>query len=161
MTEVTGALELRALAVRLKAAGTEGRGLRRKLSAGMNEAVQPLARQIADPVHLMQYLPDPYAAVLSADLTARVRNSSGSATPRVEVLAKARQHRRKVALLDAGYLNHPVYARGPRSRWRWSNAQTRGMRAGFFSDVVQDESPQIRDKILAVMTEVAREVTGK
>lgn len=161
MTEVTGALELRALSVRLKAAGTEGRGLRRKLSEGMNEAVQPLAQTIADPVHLSRYLPDRYALVLGADLTARVRNSSGSATPRVEVLAKARQHRRKVAMLDAGIINHPVYARGRRRAWRWSNAQTGGMKAGFFTDAVRDESPQIREKVLAVMTEVAREVTGK
>ena len=158
---LTGGMELRGLALRLKAAGTEGKALRRKLSKQMNEAVLPLAKEISDVTHLRPYMPDRYALVLSTDLTARISNSSASATPRVEVVAKARQHRRKVALLDAGIINHPIYARGPRRGWSWSNTQTGGMKAGFFTDVVKDQAPQIRDKILQVMTEIAREVTGK
>lgn len=161
MTEVTGGLELRALSVRLKAMGTDGKGLRRKLSKGMNEAVLPLAKEIGSLAHLEPYMPNRYAAVLASDLTARISNSSASATPRVEVLAKARAHRRKLVLLDAGFINHPIYADGPRSTWNWSNTQTSGMRPGFFTDAVKDQSPQIRDKILAVMTEVAKEITGK
>jgi hypothetical protein len=159
MTQVTGAMELRALSLRLKAAGTDGKGLRRKLSKQMNEAVLPLAKEISDVTHLRPYLPDRYALVLSADLTARIRNSSASATPRVEVVAKSRAHRRKLVLLDDGIINHPVYARGPRSGWSWSNTQTGGMKAGFFTDAVKDQSPQIRDKIVQAMTEIAREVT--
>lgn len=161
MTQVTGAMELRALSVRLKAAGTEGKALRRKLSKNMNEAVIPLAKKIADVEHLKPYMPDRYAAVLAADVGARIKNSSASATPRVEVLAKARQHKRKLVLFDAGLINHPIYAQGERKTWRWSNKQTGGMRAGFFSDVVKNESPRIREKVAAAMTEIAREVTGK
>jgi hypothetical protein len=161
MTEVTGGLELRALSVRLKAAGTEGRKLRRNLSKNMNLAVQPLAKTIADPAHLMPYMPDRYALILAADLGARISNSSASATPRVEVLAKAKQHRRKLVMLDAGIINHPIYARGPRSAWNWSNTQTAGMKPGFFTDAVRDAAPQIRDQILKALTETAREVTGK
>jgi len=160
VTTVTGAAELRGLSLRLKAAGTEGQGLRRKLYKQMNEAVKPLARKIADVEHLKPYMPDRYAAVLAADLTARITKNF-SANPRIEVLAKAKQHKRKVVLLDNGIINHPVYAQGERRTWRWSNAQTGGMKAGFFSDVVKEESPQIRDKILQAMTETAREITGK
>lgn len=161
MTQVTGGMELRALSVRLKAAGDEGKTLRRKLSKQMNEAVLPLAKEISNVEHLKPYMPDRYALVLSADLTARIRNSIASATPRVEVLAKAKQHKRKVALLDVGIINHPIYARGPRRGWSWSNTQTSGMKAGFFTDAVKDQTPQIRDQVLQVMTEIAREVTGK
>jgi hypothetical protein len=157
---MTGAMELRALSVRLKAAGTEGQGLRRKLYKQMNDSVKPLARKIADVEHLKPYMPDRYAEVLAADLSARITKSF-SANPRIEVRAKARQHKRKLVMLDAGIINHPVYAQGPRRGWNWSNTQTEGMRPGFFSDVVKDESPRIRDQVLKAMTETAREVTGK
>lgn len=161
MTHVSGAMELRALSVRLKAAGTEGKALRRKLSRNMNESVKPLADKIADVEHLKPYMPDRYAVVLAEDLGVRISNSFSSANPRVEVRAKARQHRRKLLMLDAGVINHPIYARGERRTWRWSNTQTEGMRPGFFSDVIKDETPRIRDKVLQAMTETAREITGK
>jgi hypothetical protein len=153
-------MELRALQVRLKAAGDEGKGLKRRLYKKMDESVQPLARKVADVEHLKPYMPDRYAAVLAADLTARI-SKRFSGNPQVEVRAKARQHKRKVVPLDAGRINHPIYAQGERKYWRWSNAQTGGMRPGFFSDAVKDASPQIRDKVLEAMTETAREITGK
>jgi hypothetical protein len=157
---MTGAMELRALSVRLKAAGLEGQGLRRKLYKQMNDSVKPLAEKVADVEHLKPYMPDRYAAVLAEDLGVRITKAY-SANPRIEVLAKARQHKRKVVMLDAGRINHPIFAQGPRRGWSWSNAQTGGMKAGFFSDVVKDESPRIRDQVLKAMTETAREVTGK
>lgn len=156
---VTGAPELRALAARLKAAGDDGKGLKKSLYKAMDEAVQPLAREIADVGHLDAYLPNRYAAVLAADLGVRISKTLFAGNPRIEVAAKARQHRRKLAYLDAGAINHPVYARGPRRSWTWSNYQTSGMRAGFFSDAVSRESPQIREKVLAALTETARQVT--
>ena len=93
MTHVTGGLELEALAVRLKAAGDEGKGLKRNLYKKMNESVQPLARKVADVEHLKPYLPDRYAAVLAADLGVRI-SKRFSGNPQIEVRAKARQHRR-------------------------------------------------------------------
>jgi hypothetical protein len=154
-------MELRALSVRLKAAGTEGQRLRRNLYKQMNEAVKPLAQEITSLAHLEPYMPDRYAAVLAADLGVRITKAFSGATPRIEVLAKAKQHKRKVLLLDAGRINHPIYAQGERKTWSWSNAQTGGMRPGFFSDAVKDASPQIRDQVLKAMTETAREITGK
>jgi hypothetical protein len=155
-----GVAGMRALSVRLKAAGTEGKGLRRKLYKSMNDSVKPLAAEISDVEHLRLYMPDRYAAVLAADLGVRVAKSF-SANPRIEVRAKARQHARKVIMLDAGRINHPIYAEGERKSWRWSNAQAGGMRAGFFTDAVRDATPYIRDQILKAMTETARDITGK
>jgi hypothetical protein len=159
-TVMTGAMELRALSVRLKAAGLEGKGLRRKLYKQMNDSVKPLAEKIADVEHLKPYMPDRYAVVLAEDLGVRITKAFSGANPRIEVLAKAKQHRRKLLMLDAGRINHPIYAQGERKYWRWSNTQTGGMKAGFFSDLVSKESPQIRDQVLKAMTETAREVTG-
>ena len=157
---VSGSMELRGLALRLRAAGNDGKELKKKLYKSMNEAVVPLADKITNVEHLRKYLPDHYADVLAADLSARISKGFFAQNPRIEVIAKARQHRRKVAMLDAGIINHPVYARGLRKTWHWKNGQTDGLHPGFFSDVVKDESPKIRDELLRMMTEIAREITG-
>jgi hypothetical protein len=160
MTHVSGGMELRGLALRLKAAGNDGKGLKKNLYKKMNEAVVPLADKVTSVEHLRKYLPNRYADTLAADLSARISKGFFAQTPRIEVIAKGRQHRRKVVLLDSGLINHPVYARGTRVTWNWSNSQTGGMHPGFFSDAVKDETPQMRDKILQAMTETAREITG-
>jgi hypothetical protein len=74
---------------------------------------------------------------------------------------KARQGRRKIASLNAGTINHPVYAQGARSDWRWRNYQTGGMKPGFFSDPTRRAAPQVREAILTAMTTVANKVTQK
>ena len=58
-----GALALRLLAARLKEAGETG--LKRELQKNIRNAAQPLAREIASLGHLIPYIPDRYAAVLS------------------------------------------------------------------------------------------------
>ncbi len=157
--EVRGQYQLRLLSARLREAGSEGQGLRRKLYRNIREAAKPLAQEIARVEHLMPYMPNRYAAVLAEDLGVRTANFF-SKNPRVEVRAKARQHRRKLVLLDNGVINHPVFARGPRRGWEWSNVQTGGMRAGFFSDAVKEAGPAIRDKVLQAMSETSRQITG-
>jgi hypothetical protein len=152
------AAEFRILARNLKAAG-EG-GLRRQVQKQITEAAKPLAREIASPEHLKPYMPDRYALVLSADLTVRVARGLSS-NPGVQIRAQAREHKRKVARLDTGLINHPVYAQGARRGWSWSNNQTGGMKAGFFTDPCQRATPQIRSKVLQALTEVAGDVTRK
>ena len=158
--EVRGQYQLRLLSARLREAGEEGKGLRRNLQKQIREAAKPLAAEISNVEHLKPYMPDRYAVVLAEDLGVRAANFF-SKNPRVEIRAKAKQHKRKVVMLDAGRINHPVYAEGERKFWRWSNAQTGGMKAGFFTDAVKKAAPQIRDKVLQAMTETARQITGK
>jgi hypothetical protein len=152
-----GVLALGLLAARLKEAGETG--LKRELQKNIRNAAQPLAREIASLGHLKPYMPDRYAAVLSEDLTVRVTNRFSGSSPGVMVRAQARERKRKVARLDAGTINHPVYARGPRRTWSWSNYQTGGMKAGFFTDPCRDATPQIRSKVLQAMTDTARKIT--
>ncbi len=109
--------------------------------------------------HLKPYLPDRYAAVLAADLGARVAGRFG-ADPRVEVRAKARDHKRKIVLLDDGFINHPVYARGRRSHWNWKNRQTGGMKPGFFADACRDARPEVRAKVMQALAGTAKQITS-
>lgn len=154
-----GVAQLKLLDVRLRQAGTEGQGLRRRMYKNMNDSVKPLAAEISSVEHLKPYMPDHYAEVLAEDLGVRV-SKSFSANPRIEVLARSKQHKRKLRMLDAGIINHPIWAQGERKFWDWSNAQTGGMRPGFFSDAVKEASPRIRDAVLKAMTETSRAITG-
>jgi hypothetical protein len=155
-----GREQLRIVAAKLKEAGNEGKGLKRALQKNITKAAEPLAAKIASVEHLKPYMPDPYAAVLAADLGVKVANRFAGGNPAVQVRAQAREHKRKVARLDAGTINHPVYARGARRDWTWSNNQTGGMKAGFFSHACRDATPQIRSKVLQALTETAGKITA-
>jgi len=152
--------QLRLVAARLKAAGDEGKGLKRQLQKNITEAAKELAQKIAGVEHLNPYMPDRYAAVLAADLGVKVQNRFSGGNPAVQVRAQAREHKRKIARLDAGTINHPVYPRGPRRGWSWSNYQTGGMKPGFFSDACQEASPRIRAKVQQALTETAGKISG-
>jgi hypothetical protein len=157
---VTGEEQLRLLAERLKAAGSEGQGLRRELMKQITEAAKPLTEEIASLEHLKPYLPDRYAKILSGDLTVSARRIFAK-DPRVSIQAKAaREKRRKVRWLDQGFINHPIYARGARDTWNWVTGQTGGMRPGFFTDACKDAAPDIREKVLQALTETSRKITS-
>lgn len=155
-----GRERLRELAARLKEAGTDGKGLRRELMSELDKAAQPIARKIADPAHLAPYMPDRYAAILAGDLSVGAQRIL-SGNPRVSIRAKARAHRRKVRLLDAGLISHPKWPdHRPRSQWEWQNGQTGGMKAGFFSDPCREAAPEIREHVLAAITETLKKIAN-
>jgi hypothetical protein len=150
--------QLRLVTARLKDAGDEGKGLKRQLQKNITEAAKPLAQKIASVEHLKPYMPDRYAVILGADLGVKVANRFSGGNPAVQVRAQAREHKRKVARLDAGTINHPVYPRGPRATWSWSNYQTGGMKPGFFSDACREAAPDIRSKVQQALTETAGKI---
>jgi hypothetical protein len=150
----TGSEQLRALAIRLKDAGDEGKGLRRELMKQLDDAAKPLVREIADLAHLKPYMPARYAGVLAGDLAVGSQRIFAS-NPRVSIRAKARAHRRKVRQVDAGILQHPLF--GDRERWF---RQTDGMRPGFFTDPCERATPQIREHVLAALTETEKKITS-
>jgi len=157
--EGPGREQLRELAARLKDAGDEGKGFKRELMKQLTEAAEPLAREIASVEHLKPYMPDRYAGVLAADLGVTTQRLFG-ASPRISVVAKAREHKRKIALIEDGVINHPIFAQGLRKTWDWVNGQTAGMRPGFFSDPCEKAAPEIREHVLEAMDETARKITG-
>lgn len=153
-----GSAQLRDLAARLKAAGKEGRGLRKELNGALAEAAKPIAEKVATAGHLRPYMPDRYAEVLAADLGARVVTVLGG-DPRVQVRAQARERKRHIVLLNNGFIAHPKWPRGPRKSWHWQSRQTGGMRPGFFDDACKDAGPEVRDKVMQALAETARKIT--
>ena len=154
-----GREQLRTLAARLKEAGDEGKGLRNALMRQLGEAAKPLARDIADPERLKPYMPDRYALVLAADLDVSTQRIFAGNSPRVSIVARGRVHKRKVRLTEAGSINHPVFAQGPRRKWDWVNGQTTGMKPGWFSDPCEAAEPDIRDHLLKALADTARKIT--
>lgn len=152
-TEVRGQYQLRLLAARLREAGNEGQGLRRELYKAINEAAKPLAEEVRSVGHLDAYLPNRYAAVLSADMIVGTQKRFGK-NPSVAIRARGRGHRRKLRQLDAGVLHHPLY--GNRKHW-----YVQRVRSGFFSDAAENAAPDIRDRVLDAMAKTARKITGK
>ena len=148
------AAEFRALAQRLKDAGE--RGLRRELTNAIREAVKPLKEDILDPAHLDPHMPDHYVPALLRDLKVTTFSRAGLDAG-VSVRAEARTPRgnyRQVVQLEEGRIRHPVF--GNRENWK---TQYKGMRRGFFSDVVSEHGPRIRDAVVAAGHDVARKIT--
>lgn len=154
--ELRGLEELRVVAARLKDAGDEGKGLKRELMRALAKVANPVAEKIGAEEHLKVYLPDRYAAVLAPQLSVKAQRVLSGSNPRVSISAKTRrERRRRVNMLDDGWINHPVYAQAwlPRKKWTWANRQTGGMKPGFFSDVIDEAMPDLREKVLAAITE--------
>src|SRR5258708_5273490 len=140
--EVRGQYQLRLLSARLRAAGTEGQGLRRELYKAITKAAKPLAAEIKDPAHLHDYVPKRYADVLAGDLAVTTQKRFGR-DPSVAIKARGRAHKRKVIRLDElGVLAHPVF--GDRKVWV---DQTSHVKAGFFTDPATKAAPGIRAEV--------------
>ena len=154
-----GRAQLRILAARLKDAGNQG--LRRELLRQMAAAGEPVARKIASVEHLAPYMPDRYAAVLAADLNVHVEKLLAG-NPRVSIVARGRRHKRKLAILEDGWIIHPIFAQGPRRTWDWIKppGQAGGMKPGFFTDPCIEAAPDVRDRLLKAMAETARKITA-
>ena len=152
--------QLRILAERLKEAGDEGKGFRRELMGKLDEAAQPIVKKITSLEHLKPYMPDRYAEVLAEDVWAGAQKIF-SRNPRVSIRCRTRgERKRKVKLLDAGFINHPIWPdHRPRDEWDWMNRQTAGMEPGFFTDPCKDAAPDIREKVLQALTETDRKIT--
>ena len=154
------AAEFRALAQRLKDAGEKG--LRRELRKAITDSVEPLKRDILDPAHLEEDMPNNYVPALLRDLKVTTFSRAGLEAG-VSIRAEARTPRgnyRKVIQREDGIIGHPVFGRRLRDgRWADWVYQTKGMRPGFFSDPVREHGPRIRDDVLAAGHDVARKIT--
>lgn len=176
------AQSLNAVAVRLRELGDEG--LARELQAAVGRAVDPLKDRI--PAALRPHLPDRYADTLDAELKVSRSTSLGAAGDVAQVTVLARTtgiKKRKLVQLDDGILNHPVFAQGLRRRsrrinpedlarklgvpvhlvsgWNWVNGQTGGVRAGWFTDPVEESVPAVREAVEQALDNVIGKAAGE
>jgi hypothetical protein len=146
--KVEGADALGRLARRLKEDGNKE--LRKKLMAGIQRATRPLREEIK--VAARRQLPRSGGLnefVASGKFSTKTR--SGGRKVGVRITGVKSGH--DIRAIDRGRLRHPVWG----NRRRWVNQR---VRPGFFTKTIEDRAHIVRDELVDVMQEVAREVTG-
>ena len=115
-----------AVAKKLNAQGSQGRGLWRELNTQLKSAAQPMTDVVLR--HLSDYLPDQYAKVVRSSMTVRVSRSTKGAGAGLKLIgtAKGIKKKRHLRVINDGTLRHPVY--GNPNKW-----VDQRVRPGFWS----------------------------
>ena len=115
-----------AVAKKLNAQGSAGRGLWKELNRELKDAAQPMIDVVER--HLADFLPDRYAKVVRTTLTVRVSRSTKGASAGLKLVgtAKGVKKRRHLQVINNGTLRHPVY--GNPEAW-----VDQGVKPGFWS----------------------------
>jgi hypothetical protein len=156
--EVTGSgvLDMKLLAAKLKEADP---ALKRELRKKFRDAAEPVAGDVEQSILLM---PSHHGGTLRREVarTVVVRTSFSSAGVRVQIDSLgSKMPEGKGTLphhLDSGKgWNHPVYGRGPRSRWHWTKRRQLG-KPGWFEKPVIDNAREFRNAALAAIAETEK-----
>lgn len=144
--------ELARLSAALREAGeTEWR---KQVIQGLKHAAEVILPDIR--ADLRPHLPNRYADVLNADLRLTVSVKTGVTDPGVFIVGKPRGKNRKLNLINAGVLRHPVFGQHgvPRSRWNWATQGEPSVRPGWFDDPILRAKPEVRKEIEAALERV-------
>jgi hypothetical protein len=145
---VRGAEKLAILARALREVGDKE--LQRELYRGLNRAVKPLTADVKQSTG--QYLPARYARELSRDLKVTSRRRVSAGNPALYLLGGAKN--RDVRSLNRGRLRHPLYG----NRLHWYNQR---VTPGWWSQVLAQGAPQVRDELERTLDELARKVARR
>lgn len=156
---ITGAQQFRDLGTRLRAAGDEGKGLRRELLASIRVAAGPLvdaAKQSA-----LETLPKGGGLnEWTANQKFSVRNRSAGRQAGVRIVATSRKRtsRSNMRLMDVrGLVRHPTFGRKMNPQ-DWQNTK---VPPGWFSSPISKAAPAVQVALLVAMNRTARKITGK
>jgi hypothetical protein len=154
-SDVTGLEQLRTAARMLKAMGTEGKGLRRELYAGLNRATKPVRADMK--ASIPSSLPSRGGladlATKSTSLSTSTRTGVNTVGVRIRVKSKVQQLRR---MDKSGEFRHPVYGRR-KSRWV---TQSAGVNRGFLDDSFDRGKPEAKAAIVESLDAVARKIAA-
>lgn len=161
---VSGALELRDLALRLRKAGQVD--LLAEMRRGLSRGVKPLGPAIQASAARPGYLPSGYRPVMAKALRFRtsIKTQGREVSVTFAVTAEGASHLRKVGTIDDGILRHPVFGRyrynkhGSRRRNEWVAQK---VRAGFATEAFRRQADGIRRAVIEAMHEVSKKITTK
>lgn len=107
--EITGQDQFRALARKINAQGSAGRGLWRELNTALNDAAEPMVDEVKN--HLSKYFPNRYARILQPQLKVRLSRSTRGNGVALKLVgtAKGRGRNRRLGTMNRGTLRHPVF----------------------------------------------------
>lgn len=138
--ETVGAQDFAVAALKLRAMGKEGGGLRRELNRNLLTAAEPMTKAVI--THLDQYLPSGYAPILAAGLTVRPSISARGSSAGLRLVGKAKgvKRGRQIGVINLGILRHPVFGNSN----VWVNQR---VRPGFWSTPLADSSEEPKKAI--------------
>lgn len=142
--EIRGANQLADLSKRLKAAGEDGKGLRRELYRGIQRSTKPLKADARANTSRLPQSGGLAALIAKGKLTTKTR--AGGANVGVRIVAKGTA----VRSTDKGLVRHRVFGRDV-----WV---TQPVPPGWFTDAMQAGAPQVRREVLDAMQTVARKI---
>ena len=142
--QIKGADQLGDLAKALRAAGTEGKGLRKELYAGMNRATKPL-RATAQERAATDLPQEGGLAALVSKRKGSTRIRTGK-NPSVTITFGGTG-----ASTDRGFVRHRVFGRGP-----WVVQRVDG--AGWFTGTMRAGAPTVRKELIQAIDNVADQI---
>jgi len=138
--------ELARLSAALREAGeTEWR---KQVTQGIKDAADGIPDAIR--AGMKPHLPNRYADVLAKDTRLTISVKTGITDPGVFVVGKNSGKQRKLNMINAGILRHPLFG----DRNRWYAQELPSVRPGWFDDPCQAAKPEVRAEIEAALEQV-------
>lgn len=147
--EVRGAEQLRAVALRLKAAGESGKGLRKELLKGIQAATKGTKEDVKS--SWSDRMPH-RGGLSSRPLRVATRTRTGGRSVGVRIVTTSGDGY-SIARIDKGTLRHPVF--GNRKAWA-----SQSVTPGVVTQPLERSAPEVRQEIFHVIDTVARRVEG-
>jgi hypothetical protein len=147
--EIRGTNDLARLSTALRAAGEQGKGLKRELSSSLNRETKQTRKDMRAAI-----LPGlPQSGGLAADVQRSTRFSTKVSTGRnVGVTIKARGRRSIRRMNTSGSVRHRVFGRGP-----WVT-QTAGIEKGFLDKPFEESRPALQRAIVQAIARIRAKI---
>jgi hypothetical protein len=144
--EVRHLEDLARLSRALRAAGSEGKGLRRELYSGLNRATKPVRGEMK--AAISDALPS--SGGLAADVQRSTRFTTTTSTgARLGVRIRARGKRSIRRMNSTGSFRHPVF--GNRNVWV---TQSAGVTKGFLDEPFNKSRPRVQREVIETIARV-------
>lgn len=138
------------LSRKFKAAGVEGKGLRKELAREILRTTKPLKQDAKRNAKAILPKRGGLAAIVARSNFSTKTRIVGANTG-VKIIAKGKGSARGVRQIDAGRVRHPVFGR----RGVWANQR---VPAGWFSDAMKKGAGKVRDGVQAAVAAVLRKL---
>lgn len=147
--EVRGAEQLAAVSRRLRAAGTQGKGLRKELLAAIQRSTKQTKQDVAD--NWRQNAPH-RGGLSERPLRLVTRTRAGGQQVGVRIVSSSRDGY-NLGSFDRGVVRHPVW--GNKKAW----AVTK-IRPGLITEPQEASAPDVREQIVRAIDAINRQIEG-
>ena len=149
--ELRGLEDLARLQRALRAAGVEGKGMRRELHAGLNRATKPIRADLTQQIEPSL----PRSGGLASEVKKGTRFATSTKAGRdvaVHIVARGKRRRTLQRASSQGRIWHPVFGRLP------GVLQTAGVRSGLLATTFERDKPEVKSEVLSAIARVRSQI---